>query len=177
MIEYRDAQASDADPIALLHTRSWRESYRGSFTDAFLDGELPAERIGVWRGRLARPAPSQLVRLACENDDLVGFVCAYGAHDRVWGSLIDNLHVASAAKRRGIGAALMRQAGAWLERLHAGVGVYLFVLEVNTPARGFYERLGGENAGVSTMETHGGAIVRSCRYVWRSPARLCALRS
>ena len=26
--------------------------------------------------------------------------------------------------------------------------------------------MGGENAGVSTMETHGGAMVRSCRYIW-----------
>ena len=45
-------------------------------------------------------------------------------------------------------------------------GSYLFVLEVNTPARHFYERLGGHNGGVSTTETHGGAVVQSCRYVW-----------
>jgi hypothetical protein len=37
---------------------------------------------------------------------------------------------------------------------------------VNASARRFYERLGAHDAGVSTMETHGGAIVRSCRYVW-----------
>jgi len=30
-----------------------------------------------------------------------------------------------------------------------------FVLEANSPARRFYERLGAQNAGVSTMETHG----------------------
>jgi hypothetical protein len=52
------------------------------------------------------------------------------------------------------------------------LGVYLLVLEINSPARRFYERLGAENAGVSTMETHGGAVVRSCRYTWSRPRLL-----
>ena len=172
MIEYRSARPADADSIAWLHTRSWRESYRGSFTDAFLDNELPDERIGVWRARLTDPPANQLVLLALDASNLVGFVCTYAAHDPEWGSLIDNLHVAREAKRGGIGASLMRQAGAWLETRDPDSGVYLFVLEVNDPARRFYERLGGRNAGVATMETHGGAIVRSCRYVWRRPAAL-----
>lgn len=56
------------------------------------------------------------------------------------------------------------------------LGVYLLVLEGNASARRFYERIGGENAGVSTMETDGGAVVRSCRYTWPRPALLCAAR-
>jgi hypothetical protein len=47
------------------------------------------------------------------------------------------------------------------------LAVHLWVLEVNASARRFYERLGGQNAGVSVMETHGGAVVRSCRYYWQ----------
>jgi len=166
MIEYRPAKPSDTDAIALLHTRSWRENYRGAFSDAFLDGELPDERMRVWRARLDHPPENQFVQLAFDATKLVGFVCAYGAHDPQWGSFVDNLHVANAAKRNGIGASLMRQAGAWLESLYPNLGVYLFVLEANSPARRFYEQLGAQNAGVSTMETHGGAVVRSCRYIW-----------
>lgn len=166
MIEYRSANLTDTDAIALLHTRSWRENYRGSFSDSFLDGELPEERIRVWRARLADPPENQLVQLAFDAADLVGFVCAYGAVDPEWGSFIDNLHVAREAKRSGIGASLMRQAGAWLDSRYPDHGIYLFVLEANTSARRFYERLGGHNGGVSTMETHGGAVVQSCRYVW-----------
>ena len=52
MVEYREARASDAEAIANLHARSWRESYRGSFRDEFLDGDLPGERLRVWRERL-----------------------------------------------------------------------------------------------------------------------------
>jgi len=173
-LEYRQAGPADADAIALLHTRSWRENYRGSLSDAFLDGELPAERLRVWRDRLDRPPRNQFVQLAVDGAELAGFVCAYGDHEPEWGSLVDNLHVAKAAKRTGIGASLMTQAGTWLARSYPDLGVYLWVLEVNAPARRFYERLGARNAGVSVMETHGGAVVRSCRYTWPRAALLSA---
>ena len=166
MIEYRHARPSDAEAIADLHARSWRENYRGAFLDSFLDGDLPQERLRVWRERLERHPGNQLVQLAVDGANLAGFVCAYAAHDPEWGSLVDNLHVARAAKRNGVGSALLRRAGAWLDSLHPELGVYLLVLEINTSARRFYERLGARNAGVSTMETHGGAAVRSCRYTW-----------
>jgi ribosomal protein S18 acetylase RimI-like enzyme len=172
MIEYRPATPSDAGAIAALHARSWRENYRGSFHDAFLDGNLPGERLLVWRERLDRPPGNQLVQLALEGGDLVGFVCAYGAHDPAFGSLVDNLHVVREAKGRGIGASLMRQTGAWLAHRYPEPEVHLWVLEVNVRARRFYERIGARNAGVSTMETHGGAVVRSCRYVWPRPELL-----
>ncbi len=60
----------------------------------------------------------------------------------------------------------MRQAGAWLASLYADLGVYLLVLESNSAARRFYERLGAKNASTFNTETHGGAVVRSCRYTW-----------
>jgi GNAT superfamily N-acetyltransferase len=172
MIQYREGTPDDAGAIASLHAQSWRENYRGSFHDAFLDGDLPAERLRVWRERLDRPSGNQLVQLAVEGASLAGFVCAYGAHDPEWGSLVDNLHVARTHKRLGIGGALMKRAGSWLASRHPELGVYLWVLEVNASARRFYEGLGARNSGTATMETHGGAMVRSCRYTWSRPSLL-----
>lgn len=174
MIEYRQAQARDAEAIALLHARSWRENFRGEFSDAFLDGDLPAERLQVWQERLDRPPVTQFVQVALDGADLLGFVCAYGAQDPKWGSLIDNLHVAHAAKSSGVGTSLMRQAGAWLASRYGNLSVHLLVLESNGRARRFYERLGASNAEVFTTETHGGALVRSCRYTWLRPQLLSA---
>jgi ribosomal protein S18 acetylase RimI-like enzyme len=172
MIEYRPAESSDAEAIAHLHARSWRENYRGSFDDAFLDGDLPGERLRVWRDRLDRPPANQFVWSAFDGASLVGFACAYGDHDSEWGSFVDNLHVSRELSGKGIGRTLMRRAGASLVPRYSEIGVYLLVLEVNHAARRFYERLGGRNAEVSTMETHGGARVRSCRYTWSRPALL-----
>ncbi len=174
MIEYRQARLPDAEAVASLHARSWRENYRGSFTDAFLDGDLPGERLRVWHERLGNPPGNQFVQLAVDGEGLGGFICAYGGHDPQWGSFIDNIHVARASKRSGIGSSLMKQAAAWLSLHYPGLGIYLWVLEANASARGFYEHLGGRNAGVSTMETHGGAMVRSCRYTWPNAGLLSA---
>jgi ribosomal protein S18 acetylase RimI-like enzyme len=172
MIEYRPAQPSDADAIASLHARSWRENYRGAFLDAFLDGDLPGERLLVWRTRLDDPPENQFVEIAVERPHLLGFVCVYGAHDPEWGSFVDNLHVAEGARHKGIGSELMRHAGAWLASRFPELGVHLWVLEANARARRFYESLGARNAGTSTMETHGRSLVRSCRYVWPRAERL-----
>lgn len=166
LVIYRRAQPGDAEAVAMLHARSWRENYRGALSDAFLDGDLPGERLGVWVERLRDPLPSQFVQLAVDGTSLRGFVCAYGAHDSQWGSFVDNLHVVAGSKRSGIGSSLMRQAGAWLSGHYPGLGVHLWVLEANSTARHFYEQLGARNAGVFTTETHGGAMVRSCRYAW-----------
>jgi ribosomal protein S18 acetylase RimI-like enzyme len=166
MIEYRLARPEDAASLASLHARSWRENYRGAFLDAYLNGDLAEERLSVWSERLDDPPGDQFVELAADGTDLVGFVCAYGAHDPEWGSFIDNLHVSRACKGGGIGSSLMRHVGAWLDSLYAELGVYLWVLEGNSTARRFYERLGARNSGVSIMETHGSAMVQSCRYTW-----------
>jgi ribosomal protein S18 acetylase RimI-like enzyme len=172
MIVYRSAVPGDARDIADLHARSWRETYRGFFPDAFLDGDLPGERLRVWRSRLDRPRDNQVVLVAVADTSLIGFICAYGGHDPRWGSFIDNVHVARDSKRAGIGSALMQQGGAWLASRYPGQGVFLQVLEGNADARRFYERMGGRNAEVATVETYGGALVRSCRYVWERPEKL-----
>lgn len=174
-ITYRPATLSDANAIALLHARSWRENYRGAYTDTALDIDQPAERIRAWNARLAAPSEQQYVQLAFDRAQLVGFVCAIGNEHPEWGSLIDNLHVASEAKRRGIGAALMQQAGAWLLARFPGLPVHLFVLKVNAQAVPFYEHLGAANAGLVSLDRLDGTVLPGYRCVWPSPARLAAL--
>jgi ribosomal protein S18 acetylase RimI-like enzyme len=170
-IEYRLARPDDAAPIARLHARSWREHYRGTYPDSFLDGDLAGERLQVWRARLDRPAENQRVELAVDGAELLGFVCAYADCDAAWGSLIDNLHVARAAQQRGIGARLLKRAGLWLQVRCAARPVHLLVLESNAPARHFYERLGAANHGAAQRESPGG-LVWSCLYAWPTPELL-----
>jgi ribosomal protein S18 acetylase RimI-like enzyme len=176
-IVLRNATRADARGIADLHAENWRRSYRGNFRDAYLDGDMHAERLTAWSARLEQRKPNQLVCVAVLDDEtsradrIVGFVCAFGAHDSTWGSFIDNLHVDAALQGNGIGTALLRQAAAWLAQRFPGEAVYLLVWEKN-PARSLYERLGGRDAGVVEVENPGGGAGRYHRYVWERPHTL-----
>lgn len=173
-MNYREARRSDAERIAQLHAQSWRQTYRGMMSDAFLDGDVVSNRLQVWRERLAHDQAAQFVFLAEDAAGLAGFICAFGDEDARWGSYIENLHVAIDRKRMGIGSALMQAAAAWLRQRHPQAGVYLWVMEANAPARRFYERLGAANAGTQDKIDPAGGAAPNCRYVWSTPAQLHA---
>jgi ribosomal protein S18 acetylase RimI-like enzyme len=178
----RPARPDDALPIAALHAASWQSAYRGSLSDAYLDGPVEAERQAVWAERFGAPVPGQIVILAEAADPasqaaLVGFVCAFAAHDAVLGSLIDNLHVRPDRKRQGLGRTLMRSIAAALERAAPAKPVHLSVLEANHPARHFYARLGGEAFEQCWTVVPDGSEVGVLHIRWPSPAHLIAAAS
>ncbi len=168
-MKFRAAQASDAERIARLHANSWRQTYRGMMPDAFLDGDVLSNRRQMWRERLAQARADQFVCVAEEGVKLLGFICAFGNEDSVWGSYIDNLHVAHASKRSGIGTALMKQATDWLKTHYPQSCIYLWVMEANGPARRFYEYLGAVNAQQVDKSDPAGGSAPNCRYVWPAP--------
>jgi ribosomal protein S18 acetylase RimI-like enzyme len=165
-ITYRPARPDDAESIALLHTGSWRRTYRGMMRDDFLDGGALANRRAVWHERLHSPGPSQFVCLAEQGRRLAGFICAFARQDPQWGSYIDNLHVDAGLHGRGVGRTLMGHVAGWLLRVAPDDPVYLWVMEANTRARGFYDRLGACNAGTVDLTDPGGGHAPNCRYVW-----------
>ena len=166
----RAARADEAESIAVLHTASWRRTYRGMTSDTFLDGPALDDRRRVWRERLSTVNPRQFVCVADLNSRIVGFICAFADHDAVYGSYIDNLHVAPDVHGIGIGRALMARAGTWLSARCPDRGVYLWVMAANTPARTFYDRLDGRNVETVEIADPGGGRAPNCRYVWSGPA-------
>jgi GNAT superfamily N-acetyltransferase len=168
----RAARADEAESIAVLHAASWRRTYRGMMSDEFLDGPALDDRRRVWHERLTIPNPRRLVSVAAIDSRVVGFICAFANEDPLFGSYIDNLHVAHDLQRSGIGRALMRRAGEWLCATAPQAGVYLWVMEANGPARAFYQRLGAVHAGTVNLEDPGGGRAPNCRYVWSQPRLL-----
>lgn len=171
-LRIRIATPGDAADIARLHAASWRTAYRGMLSDAYLTGDIDAERLSVWSKCLSAPAPNQHVALAESDGQVAGFACAYGGDDARWGTLLENLHVSGAVMRQGIGARLMADVAAWSLQAHPGAGIYLWVLVPNLPARRFYERLGALNAGEDVWLPPDGGAVPKLRYVWPDPATL-----
>jgi ribosomal protein S18 acetylase RimI-like enzyme len=170
----RPATADDARVIALLHAESWRQTYRGAYLDAFLDGPVVEDRLTAWRERFETPAAGQQVIVAEQDGALAGFICMLGGEDARWGSLIDNLHVAPGLKRSGIGKQLMRAGAQWLIDAFPREPVYLYVLQANENARRFYESLAARDDGATEEPNVSGGTAFVCRYTWESPRALLA---
>ena len=160
------ASRSDADAIALLHAESWRDNYRGAYSDRFLDGAVFQDRRHAWTTRLQDESSSAITLVARAGTELAGFAHTIREEDPMWGALLDNLHVAPAFKRQGVGRKLMAASARAVLKEKAGTGLYLWVLEQNTAAQDFYRRLGGVFEGKEHMEAKGGGSIIALRVAW-----------
>ena len=180
VLRFRVAGADDADSVATLHAQSWRRHYRGAYADAFLDGDVEAERLLVWTRRLSRRDPAALTVVAETNGAIAGFAHTVLDQDPTWGALLDNLHVTMGHQRQGIGTHLMVRSARFVLSRRRGSGLYLWVLEQNVPAQHFYARMGGEPVEASPVPDVGGVPGRlngepiGLRYAWRDPNVLVA---
>ena len=155
-VTFRAACAADAGGIAALHADSWRRYYRGAYADAFLDGDVLADRRVVWSGRLAAQGPGTITILAEADGEIRGFVHVVLDDDERWGSLVDNLHVTHTRHRSGIGSGLITRAAQGVTDRGATTSMYLWVLEQNTAAQAFYAAHGGSCAERAFVQSPGG---------------------
>jgi GNAT superfamily N-acetyltransferase len=177
-VRFRHATASDAEPIAGLHTDSWRRHYRGAYSDAFLDGDVVADRRAVWTERLRVGRPDCCTIVAEDASRIVGFAHTILDEDPNWGALLDNLHVAHSHMGRGIGTRLLALTAYTVVERRLGSRLYLWVLEQNAPAQAFYRQLGGQCVERGNLAPPGGDVNRlngspvKLRYAWPDPAQL-----
>jgi len=170
MTEIRDAGPGDAEAIAALHAESWRAHYRGILPDAYLDGEVFAERQAFWRDALGAPRSGRLVMVATREAALAGFVAIVRDGEPDFGAEIENLHVRPGLHGRGLGRRLLGEA---VGRLAAdGVtSACLWVFDANAAATRFYRRLGG-TADKQGLDPFAGAHAPHTRIVWPDLAAL-----
>lgn len=136
------ARRGDEQGIASVHVGAWQAAYRGIVADSLLDSMTVADRATRWAQVLEDPACTLLV--AKEHGEVLGFV-SFGRHRGESGCAthaeIWTMYVAPQAWRRGVGAALMREATCTLAS-RAFSQVWVWVLAENTQARRFYESCG-----------------------------------
>lgn len=151
-INFRLATLADASNIAKLHVQNWQSSYRGSWSDNFLDNIAPQKQLDIWTKRLNTPNENQHIILAetCPGftsgaeSQLIGFACTQLDDDEKYGALLDNLHVDTKWRGFGIGRQLTHASMDWVRSKNPNSGYYLWVLKSNEPARNFYKKLGGK---------------------------------
>ncbi len=173
MIIYREATLSDTEKIALLHARSWQLHYRGIWPDAFLDSHVVENRLEVWKERFQNPKSNQHILVAEENDIICGFVCVFAGYDPQWGALLDNLHVIPGQQSKGIGAVLLKSVAGWVYNLNPDEKLHLYVLEKNSRAIQFYDRMGGTQVKLLSLENPDGSFSEAYLYVWADLKNLC----
>lgn len=157
----RNMRRSDEAEVGRLYVRSWQAGYKGLLPQDYLDG-LDAWR---WNSKFTDLPGSFVIT---DGDVIAGHSCARPAADEAmpgWGE-VWTLYVLPEYWGRGFGKALLSNSVSWL----SGQGfdnVYLWALETNLRARGFYER-NGFAASADTLECEvGGVVVKDIRYVKR----------
>jgi ribosomal protein S18 acetylase RimI-like enzyme len=169
-VRLRNATFADAPAIARLHADSWRRNYRGAYADAYLDGDVIADRLEVWTDRLREPDPHRVTLVAEDDADLIGFAHAVLGDDPTWGALLDNLHVDHGHNRRGIGSRLLARTASIVSPQRTGM--YLWVQEQNVAAQHFYRAAGGTRVAREVIPPPGGIAARlngtpyKLRYAW-----------
>lgn len=174
-ITLRAAVAEDADALADLHLASWRATYRGVLTDAWLDGPAQADRRAMWGARLASPAPGMAVWRLDVDDAMAGLACAFLDGHAAHGTLLENLHVAATHRGLGLGARLVREVAAWSVASAPGRPMHLSVVATNHAARGFYHRLGARLVDAETWDTPDGRQVACEVLRWDDPRALVSV--
>lgn len=160
----RPARPQDAAALAALHLQVWRATYGQIAPPAAVAALDGARRLAQWQAALAA-APDRRRTLLAETPagEVVGLVSFGAPEDPVFGGAgeIKHLYVAASQRGRGLGARLLRAAGA--ELAAAGYAeVALAVVEANLTARAFYRRQGGIE----------GAAFRDAGPLWRSENRV-----
>ena len=163
----RPADKSDIHAIASLHAANWRRAYRGTLSEEYLVDHVITDRLATWERRLSSPVAGQFITVAEESGQLIGFACGFAGSDPVWGTLLDNIHVALPNQRQGVGSELLRQIARWCMTEAPDQGLYLWVNQSNITAQHFYAFLGAKNVGSDVWNSPDGGIVPTFRYAWR----------
>jgi GNAT superfamily N-acetyltransferase len=154
MVEIRPARPEDARAIARVHVAVWQTAYRGILPDDVLDEMSVDESEANWRDILTAHARTHPV-LAVEEFGL-GIV-GFGNGGPLRGNAVPpytgefkTLYLLPAFQRRGIGRRLFgRLAAGLVERGH---GAALAWVLAESPARGFFEAMGGALAAERVEE-------------------------
>jgi len=166
----RNAAHRDTADIARIHVDMWRVAYAELLETDFLR-QLSYRRSRLqWDLMLERHSGVLLVAES-SDDGIVGF--AAGGAERSRSFEVDGeltaLYVLASHHGRGIGTALVRRMAFQLAE-NGRSGLVVWVLSDN-PARGFYERLGGQPGGEQRLNVGNRSVLESA-YVWTDLAEL-----
>jgi ribosomal protein S18 acetylase RimI-like enzyme len=162
----RPADLDDAASIARVHVATWRSAYRDLLAADFLASLDQRQYEERWRRTLGDA--STRVYVAENAEGVVGFASGgpeRAGEDGASGELYA-IYVLREAQGGGHGRRLVQAVVGGLRELGL-TDMIVWVLRDNTPARKFYERLGGRYVRMQPL-TIGSSLLYEVSYAWRS---------
>lgn len=162
----RPAEIGDAAAIAAVHVDTWRTTYRGLLPPDFL---ASLDRAG-YEQRWARTLTDGSGRVYVAEDEgrIVGF--ASGGRERAgedgFSGELYAIYVLEESQGRGHGRRLVQAVVQGLRAMGLP-NMIVWVLKDNSPARHFYERMGGVYVRMQPI-TIGSTLLQEVSYGWRS---------
>ncbi|AJR06164.1 putative acetyltransferase [Photobacterium gaetbulicola Gung47] len=172
MITIKPAQSIDQNAIAQLHATSWQAVYAGLLDEQYLSKGVFSERGTIWQHRFSQPSANQRIFVASEQKKLLGFICIYLDQSDAQGTLIENLHVDTGTKGKGVGKALLQHAARVIQAEASHNGAYLEVLSQNVSAQRFYDYFGGNPVLSQQWQAPEGSLVDELVYQWEQIATI-----
>lgn len=169
----RAARIEDADALADVAVRAWRETYPAIMPAEYLANLSVEARAKMFRERLTQLPPKQALLVAVDDAETVaGFAACGPTRDACLGTdgEIFAINLLNRAKRQRVGHAMM---AAMAQDLAAQGfnAVGLWVLDANAPALAFYRKLGG-TPGPKQLTDFAGTKLPETAMQWPSPAAL-----
>ncbi len=146
MLKIRPATPSDAVALAEFHVRIWRDTYRDLAPAAAYD-QLDAERrLPSWLSLLQSDCPKSGAFLAEECGEIKALISFCPATSGMPKQMIEvtHLYVCDSTRGHGLGRRMLQTV---FDHVTPHQGICLAVVKENTSARGFYQKLGGQEAG------------------------------
>lgn len=164
----RPMRIEDVAGIARVHARTWQTTYRDIIPDDYLDSIQEEEWQERWLPTFNQPQPDRFGYVAEneENGEIAGFVRGGPTRspDLPYSGELYAIYILKEYQQRGLGRRLVRVLAEDLQR--AGMAeMLLWVFEMNTASRRFYEALGGQFVKINTFEV-GGTLLNECAYAW-----------
>ena len=145
MITIRKAAIEDASAIAAVHVAAWKETYRGIVADEVLDNLSIQRRTEQWINSLSDETHAYHQAFVAEVDGQVVGFSNFGTpqiKDSGFDGELFAIYILKSAHKMGVGRMLVQAVVNGLREMGYS-SMMVWVLKDN-PARGFYERLGGE---------------------------------
>jgi GNAT superfamily N-acetyltransferase len=165
-VRIREAGHADAASMARVHVDSWRTTYRGIVSEAYLAKLSYKRRTDAWFRMLNSPQPGEFHFVAEDDAGNIVGIASGGLErsgDPVYRGELYGIYILQEHQRRGIGRQFTL---AVVDRLLlAGFQSMLVWVLADNPACGFYDRLGGQHVRTDSREM-GGVTLAVVAYGW-----------